>query len=125
VAEQLLNGSDVGSGFEKPSPGCAHRIGFLPLSFDMMQIIQNGFPGGTPGVCLEKLQSGKDVLFNPVPFGGIADFLMQHLLPSRKRDESICGAADFVCLLLHTGENTDGAPQLKMFSSAFMQIVTY
>jgi hypothetical protein len=49
-----------------------------------MQIIQNGFHGGTPGVCFEKLLSGKDVLFHPVPFGGIADFRMQHLAPSLK-----------------------------------------
>jgi hypothetical protein len=49
-----------------------------------MQIIQNGFHGGTPGVRLEKLQSGMDVLFHPAPFGAIADFRMQHLTPSLK-----------------------------------------
>jgi hypothetical protein len=49
-----------------------------------MQIIQNGFHGGMWNVRLEKLQSGKDVLFHPVPFGEIADFRLQHLAPSLK-----------------------------------------
>jgi hypothetical protein len=38
----------------------------------------------TPGVPLETLQSDKDVLFHPAPFGWIADCRMQHLAPSLK-----------------------------------------
>jgi len=58
MAKQFLYSSDVGGGFEKPPQGCAHRIGFLPLFTDMMQIIQNGFHGSPAAVYLEKLQPG-------------------------------------------------------------------
>jgi hypothetical protein len=85
-----------------------------------MQIIQNGFHGGTPDVRLEKLQSGKDVLFPPVPFGWIADFRLQHLAPSRKRDGGISGAADFACLLLPIGENTGLRDPTQDVSIGFM-----
>jgi hypothetical protein len=90
----------------------------------MVQIIQNGFHGGTPGVRLEKLQSDKDVLFHPVFFRRIADFRIQQLAPSQKRDGGMCSNLDFVCFLFRRDENNRLCTTTQDVSISFMQIVT-